>query len=218
MQNKKKLLIFDFDGTLFDSIRYLSEAEVNAVNEMGWKPITLDFARKTIGLSLSVIYEQVSGDKSLSKLQEFTDRFNKYFFARAKEAGYFDGIEEMLASLKEKGFILTIATGKGRASLDRLDKMLGFDKYFDFNICPSESEPKPSPEMVNKLLKKYGLKPEDAVVIGDSEHDLKMAQNAGVDTVAVSYGAMSRKELEQYHPTKIVDTVRELQLTLEALK
>ena len=93
MQNKKKLLIFDFDGTLFDSIRYLSEAEVNAVNEMGWNPITLDFARKTIGLSLSVIYEQVSGDKSLSKLQEFTDRFNKYFFARAKEAGYFDGIE-----------------------------------------------------------------------------------------------------------------------------
>ena len=209
MQNKKKLLIFDFDGTLFDSIRYLSEAEVNAVNEMGWNPITLDFARKTIGLSLSVIYEKVSGDKSLSKLQEFTDRFNKYFFARAKEAGYFDGIEEMLASLKEKGFILTIATGKGRASLDRLDKMLGFDKYFDFNICPSESEPKPSPQMVNKLLRKY--------VIGDSEHDLKMAQNAGVDTVAVSYGAMSRKELAQYHPTKIVDTVQELQQTLEVL-
>ena len=208
MQNKKKLLIFDFDGTLFDSIRYLSEAEVNAVNEMGWNPITLDFARKTIGLSLSVIYEQVSGDKSLSKLQEF---------ARAKEAGYFDGIEEMLASLKEKGFILTIATGKGRASLDRLDEMLGFDKYFDFNICPSESEPKPSPQMVNKLLRKYDLRPEDAVVIGDSEHDLKMAQNAGVDTVAVSYGAMSRKELAQYHPTKIVDTVQELQQTLEVL-
>ena len=55
------------------------------------------------------------------------------------------------------------------------------------------------------------------VVIGDSEHDLKMAQNAGVDTVAVSYGAMSRKELAQYHPTKIVDTVQELQQTLEVL-
>ena len=51
-------------------------------------------------------------------------------------------LKKCLPLLKEKGFILTIATGKGRASLDRLDEMLGFDKYFDFNICPSESEPK----------------------------------------------------------------------------
>ena len=110
MLNKKKLIIFDFDGTLFDSIKYLSQAEVNAVKEMGWKPITEDYARKTIGLSLSVIYERVSGDTTLSKLQEFTDRFNKFFFSKVKEVGYFEGIESMLATLKEKGFILTIAT------------------------------------------------------------------------------------------------------------
>ena len=218
MLNKKKLIIFDFDGTLFDSIKYLSQAEVNAVKEMGWKPITEDYARKTIGLSLSVIYERVSGDTTLSKLQEFTDRFNKFFFSKVKEVGYFEGIESMLATLKEKGFILTIATGKGRASLDRLDKMLGFEKYFAATICPSESEPKPSPMMVNLLLEKYRLKPEEAVVIGDSEHDLKMARNAGVDSVAVTYGAMSRKELEEYCPTYIVDTVQQLQQTLEAMK
>lgn len=218
MQNKKKLLIFDFDGTLFDSIKALSLAEVNAVNEMGWNPITEEYARKTIGLSLSVIYENISGDKSLSRLQEFTDRFNKFFFGKVAEIGYFDGIETMLASLKEKGFILTIATGKGRQSLDRLDKLLGFDKYFDFTVCPTESEPKPSPMMVNLLLAKYGLKPEDAVVIGDSEHDLKMARNAGVDAVAVTYGAMSREELAQFNPLKIADTVKELQSTLESMK
>ncbi len=154
MQNKKKLLIFDFDGTLFDSIRYLSEAEVNAVNEMGWNPITLDFARKTIGLSLSVIYEQVSGDKSLSKLQEFTDRFNKYFFARAKEAEVISmELKKCLPLLKEKGFILTIATERAEPALIVWMRCLVLINTLISISVRQNLNQKPSPQMVNKLLR-----------------------------------------------------------------
>lgn len=206
--------MFDFDGTLFDSIRGLSEAEVNAVKEMGWKPITLDYAKGTIGLSLSTIYENLTGDKTHSKLDEFTARFNNYFFKKVPEIGFFSGIEEMLLKLKDHGFILTIATGKGRQSLDRLDSMLKFERFFAANIGPNESAPKPDPLMVYKLLEKFGLKPEEAVVIGDSEHDMRMAANAGVDAIAVTYGASGEEELKRFNPIAIAHSVNELEQIL----
>jgi phosphoglycolate phosphatase len=108
-------------------------------------------------------------------------------------------------ALKDEGFKLAIATGKSRRGLDRVLKKLELDDYFHASRCADETLSKPHPLMINELLVELDVPQREAVMIGDTEWDMKMADNAEVRKIAVSFGAHKPERLHACRPDLFVD-------------
>jgi phosphoglycolate phosphatase len=121
----------------------------------------------------------------------------------------FSGMRELLASL-QKERILGIATGKSRRGLDRSLEATGLKPYFQASRCADETHPKPHPAMLLELMDELGVAAQGALMIGDTSHDLEMARAAGVDALAVTYGAHAEENLRSCQPRACVASVAEL--------
>ena len=140
--------------------------------------------------------------------KELTDIFRQqYIDLDPTPSPLFDGSLPLLNWLKENEYILAVATGKARAGLNRALSSVDMLDFFEYSICADEAMSKPHPEMVNRLLAKTSTAAEQAIVIGDSVHDLKMANNAGVDAIGVTSGANTFNELSEHSPLKIFQQV-----------
>jgi len=117
---------------------------------------------------------------------------------------------ETLDGLRERGIELAVATGKSRRGLDRVLVSLGLADYFDSTRCADETQSKPHPRMLHEILVTRGKSPGDAVMIGDSEYDMDMARQAGVRSVAVSFGVHSTDRLASCGPLAVIDALPEL--------
>ena len=128
----------------------------------------------------------------------------------------FPGVPTMLGRLRDGGRKLAIATGKSRKGLDRSLETCGLQSYFAASRCADETEPKPHPAMLNELMRELALASHDLLMIGDTSHDLDMAASAGVDAIAVTYGAHSEEALRAKAPKSVVGSVEELDAWLTA--
>ncbi len=209
-KNKYKLLIFDFDGTLVDSINPIAKGIIQAAECIGAPPCTLEEAKGMIGLSLDQIFRKTAPGFPPEMSKDYYNFYTKYFFEIDPSIGYFPGTQEMLDKLKSQGYRLAIATGKHRRGLDRFVKRLNIDKTFDDTICVDESASKPDPLMIQMLMDRAGVTKEETLLIGDSEHDGQTANNAGVDFVGVTFGARTREELKAFKPVFIADSFDEI--------
>lgn len=116
----------------------------------------------------------------------------------------------MLDDLKNQDYLLAIATGKSRAGLNRAIDEVGLQGYFDASRTADETHSKPHPAMLHELTGQLGEPMKRTVMIGDTTHDLLMANNAGASGIAVQYGAHPPKELQRLHPVYSADSVEEL--------
>ena len=116
----------------------------------------------------------------------------------------------MLAELQSAGHILAIATGKSRLGLERALDHSGLRALFRASRCADECHSKPHPQMLEELMAEFGVAGEATLMIGDTSHDLLMAQNAGVAGLAVTYGAHPHDHLLEYRPLACLHTVAEL--------
>jgi len=114
---------------------------------------------------------------------------------RENEPPLYQGIPELLAELRARERRLAVATGKALRGVDRALASSGLAPYFEATRCADEGFPKPHPDMVLKLLDETGVEAGRALVVGDTTHDLELAANAGVDAVAVCYGAHDEARL-----------------------
>ena len=105
---------------------------------------------------------------------------------------------DILEKLNQENYFLAVATGKSRRGLDRSLIETGLDKYFHTTRCADETISKPHPQMLLEIIDFFGLKAADTLMVGDSEYDLQMANNAGTESVAVSYGVHDAVRLQQY--------------------
>jgi phosphoglycolate phosphatase len=121
----------------------------------------------------------------------------------------FPGMRELLVSLSGTS-TLAIATGKSRRGLDRALKVTGLAPHFRASRCADETQPKPHPAMLHELMAELGASPAEMLMVGDTSHDLRMAAAAGVDAVAVSYGAHAREGLLACGPRGCAASVEEL--------
>jgi phosphoglycolate phosphatase len=123
----------------------------------------------------------------------------------------FDGVEAMLNRLCEQGHELAVATGKARRGLVRAwNHHQGLSNYFVASRCADETQSKPNPDMLNQLLSERQFDIEEAVMVGDSIHDLNMAKSIGMDCIGVSFGAASKESLEALEPLIVADSISEL--------
>jgi phosphoglycolate phosphatase len=205
-----ELLVFDWDGTLIDSASTIVACIQAACRDLGL-PVPDDArASHVIGLGLHDALSHAIPGLPEGEYARVVEHYRRHFVARDPEIQLFSGTEMMLASLRERGHILAVATGKSRAGLARALENTGLRELFASSRCADECAPKPAPDMLHALIDELDVSPASTLMIGDTMHDLKMAANAGVDAVAVSYGAHPKPELVALGPLACLDSVDEL--------
>lgn len=207
---KYSLVVFDWDGTLMDSTHSIVAAIQAACRDMDLPVPAAENASWVIGLSLEAALRSAVPDLTDKDVPAFLERYRIHYLLRDPEIKLFDGVGELLASLAGMGVMLAVATGKSRVGLNRALKATGLAHGFDATRCADETFSKPHPAMLLELMETLQVKPSRVVMIGDTSHDLQMAANAGVDAVAVTYGAHSVTELRGYSPAGMVNSVSEL--------
>ncbi len=205
----KTLIIFDWDGTLMDSIGLIVDSMHVAGETHGFK--TTDKAVKDIiGLSLmngiKILYPQAND----AQLLEIQQTYAEYYIANSHSTPLFEPIERMLQTLQRQSKTLAVATGKKRKGLDRVLDASDSHDYFAITRCADESGSKPDPQMLTDILDYTQQQVSDAVFIGDSIYDIQMATALGMTSIAVNYGTATSAELAEQNPTYQVDTPQAL--------
>lgn len=211
LNNPYSLLVFDWDGTLIDSIEQITTSLQAASKMICHENITEEAARNVIGLGLQEAIERLHPNKPHAQIEKIADAYRQhYLHENTVPAPLFDGVIDMLNELLDKGFTLAIATGKSRAGLDRSLVEHPVSHYFTTTRCAGENRSKPHPEMLLGILSDTQNESRHTLMIGDSEHDLMMAKNADIDSVAVTHGAHSADRLLQHKPLLCLDRVTDL--------
>ncbi|HVS63775.1 MAG TPA: HAD-IA family hydrolase [Thermoanaerobaculia bacterium] len=205
-----RLLIFDWDGTLRDSIGSIIGCALEAAAEHGLEA-TAGAVRASVGLGLDEAIRLWCPDAADDVRRCVRKSYGRLWIDRwHARADLFPGVEEALTRLHADGYWMAVATGKGRAGLQR-DFGHGTGQrvsgLFLASRTADETTPKPSPAMVHEILDELGVRPEEAIVIGDSRHDLEMAANAGCAAVGVEGGALPARELRRYGPRVVLPGV-----------
>lgn len=238
--HKYDLVIFDWDGTLMDSIGKIIICIENMARALALPiPAEADI-RNVIGLSMTQALQVLFPCGLLSSSQRFSafpeedmstvstvstgteacyitmraEFKTQYLHLDATPTPIFDQAPQLLESLTMAGYQLAVATGKARAGLNRVWEQSGLGHYFIASRCADEAPSKPHPEMILSLLQELQIQPECALMVGDSLLDLTMATNAGIDSIGVTYGAHSEAVLQQAKPIALIDSPQQLFLHL----
>ena len=209
-----RLLVFDWDGTIIDSAGAIVDCIVEAARDSGLEVPTRERASHTIGLGLHDALRLAVPDLPAERYPEFVASYRRHFLARQDAMRLFDGMRELLSELS-KSHVLAIATGKSRRGLDRALDAGELRALFAASRCADETNPKPHPAMLLELMDQLSHSRAETLMIGDTSHDLEMARAAGVDALAVTYGAHNEEGLRACGPLGCISTVRELERWLK---
>ena len=208
MNSPVKLVIFDWDGTLFDSVGQIV-ASLQFAAQQFQQPLTDDDAKSIIGLGLPEVAQRLF--PSVPELHvDILQAYSEHYVANSVEDAWFEGISDMLYALKEEGIKLAVATGKSRKGLDRVLKQTNSEELFVTTRAASETRSKPHPLMLEEILAETGVQAEHAIMVGDTSYDLEMAMNIAMPSVGVTYGVHTVETLLQFKPLSVVDDVSSL--------
>ncbi|CAA0089404.1 Phosphoglycolate phosphatase [Zhongshania aliphaticivorans] len=200
------LIIFDWDGTIIDSSDKIVFCMQQAASQCGFPVCSADSIRNIIGLELSVAIAMLYPELDSAAVQEIRAWYVRCFIEADKEpCQLFPGVESTLHALKHQGHDLCVATGKSRRGLDRVFTGLDISALFSASRCADETASKPDPLMLHQLCVEMSVNPCDAVMVGDTEYDLEMANKIAMPSVGVSYGAHSSERLVRWSPLVIID-------------
>lgn len=205
-----QLIVFDWDGTLADSAALIARAIQSACADLELPVPDEAAARYVIGLGLNDALRHVAPTLAEVDYPRLSARYRTHYMGGDPQIPLFSGAEQMLEALGTRGHRLGIATGKSRRGLDRALEQAGIGHRFALTRCADEGQPKPHPDMLLHLMRRLAVAPEATLMIGDTTHDLLLAANAGVDAVAVDYGAHPHDALETVRNLGIVGSVAEL--------
>lgn len=206
-----QLIVFDWDGTLMDSEGEILSCMRAAIRDLELEPRTDDELRNIIGLGLQEALRTLYPQGSNSELQQLTARYRHHFLeSPRRRSELFPGVQEMIVELHEAGHFLAVATGKGRQGLNKVLRQTELEQYFHTTRCADECHSKPNPQMLHEIMDYLGVEADNALMIGDTEYDLQMATNAGVDSLAVSYGVHDTQRLIECQPLDCLSSVEEL--------
>ncbi len=204
------LIAFDWDGTLFDSTAIITQSIQAAVRDVGGREPSTEQASYVIGMGLMQALAHAAPDVPPEKYPELGARYRHHYASRADELTLFDGVLPLLADLKARQHWLAVATGKSRRGLNDCLRSVPLQGVFDDSRTADETAGKPHPLMLQELMAVWGVPPERTLMIGDTTHDLLMAQNAGCPSVGVAYGAHDHTGFDAHGPLFVAHTVREL--------
>ncbi|WP_150267073.1 HAD family hydrolase [Paenibacillus tepidiphilus] len=202
----EKNVIFDFDGVIINS----HEVQVKALQQSyrlicgEGEPPFQEFFRNS-GDSLQRIFAKLDLPLSMIPIYQQVSREN------IASIQIYPGMRELLQEIRNYGIPCALCTGKDRSRTLEILKHHRLGEYFDFIVCSDDvHHPKPHRESIDLILTHLQLAGQDSVMIGDGINDIVCARNAGIQSIAVSWGDVSKEELRLQQPTLLVETVEEL--------
>ncbi|OLF59885.1 HAD family hydrolase [Aeromonas veronii] len=222
-----RLAIFDWDGTLMDSVGRIVACVQGAARDCELAVPAPAQIRQIIGLSLGVAMSRLfplcsgsgsgsgsgatSGERQIAAL---IDRYRHHYLHDATPSPLFAGAGELLHDWRSRGLQLAVATGKSRRGLDGVLDETGLRPLFVTSRGADEARSKPDPLMLEQILDELGLSPRQAVMIGDSVHDMAMAEAIAMPRIGVTWGVDSRDALSRHGPVAVVDSMTALRALL----
>ena len=211
------LVVFDWDGTLLDSVASIVDCTQRALKELDQPPVEAQRIRSAIGLGLREIVERFAPGCDDALFHQIVEVYGKHWFATyGNQSVLFPGVPELLDRLGQKGVLLAVATAKGRRGLEMDLERTGLTGFFHASRTVDEARSKPHPQMLLDILKELGMRAGESLMVGDTVHDLQMAGNAGISCVAVASGTESRLLLAEQAPLACLENVGELEAWLSA--
>ncbi|WP_097461091.1 HAD family hydrolase [Mangrovitalea sediminis] len=207
-----RAVIFDWDGTLVDSLDHIAGSLRRAALEIGFPARTEAAYRNIIGLGIVEALDELYPGITRQDMKALREAYSRHFFSETTApSSLFEGIPELLVGLRRAGRQLAVATGKSRRGLDRALNSSGLGPHFEITRCADETLSKPDPLMLKEILAYFRLEPSEAVMIGDTVYDLDMAQRIGMPSIGVTWGVHEANDFASFEPRAIVDTVDALQ-------
>lgn len=211
MNHQAKLIVFDWDGTLMDSAAHIISCLQTALADLELPPKTDLEIKNIIGLGLREALAALCPEANDTELTTLTTRYREYFFHQEKEpTELFTGARELIKELQSQDYFLAVATGKGRRGLDKELSETGLGEFFPVTRCADESHSKPHPQMLLEIIDWYGVEASDTIMIGDTDYDLQMANNANTHAVGVTYGVHEKQRLLDCNPLACVNNIDDL--------
>lgn len=207
-----RLIVFDWDGTLMDSIATIAACADHARRDVGLEePEFAVRIREAIGLGLDTMARHILPRATDAERSAWAERYRFRWIDEYRERPVlFPGSRAAVERLHAEGYWLAIATGKGRAGLERDLEASGLREFFLATRTVNESPSKPSPVMLFEILEELGVRKDDALMIGDTTFDLDMAKNAGMDAVAVLCGTHNADALNARAPLACLASAADL--------
>ncbi len=204
------LVVFDWDGTLFDSTALIVRCIQLACADIGVPVPSAERAAYVIGLGLHDALQHAVPGLPEARYPELGRRYRHHYFARQHEIVFFDGTLAMLQALKARGHLLAVATGKSRLGLDDALNTSALRGLFDATRTADETASKPDPRMLIELMDEFQIAPDRTLMIGDTTHDLQLARNAGTASIGVSYGAHDPGTFDGYGTRHVAHSMSDL--------
>jgi len=213
------LLVFDWDGTLMDSVSTIVECTRTTLDELGLPQLPEALIRGSVGLSVEATVRRLTpgGEPDAETARRIQETYRRNWFDTYRDRPIlFPGVGDLLASLQAAGYLLAVATGKSRRGLARDLEACGLAPVFHATRTADEARSKPDPQMLHALLAELGAQPRRALMVGDSIWDLQMAGAAAMPAVAVATGAHPRPDLLAENPLACFDAVGQLAAWLDS--
>jgi phosphoglycolate phosphatase len=214
-KNNFDLIVFDWDGTLYDSTALITRAIQESARDVGMRVPTREQAAYVIGMGLKDALQYAVPDLPESRYAELSARYRHHYLHGEEALDLFEGAENLLNELKGAGYKLAIATGKNRQGLDRVLAASTLQHMFDLTRTADETRSKPHPQMLLEILSETNIEAGRSLMVGDTTHDLQLAINAGTQAAAVAYGAHDPAPLLAMNPRVCVHSVAELRAWLQ---
>ncbi len=212
-----KVVIFDWDGTLIDSVEHIADSLHHAATSLGLPPRERSAYRNIIGLGIVEALNSLYPGLSAQELTQIRENYSRYFFTReTTPQSVFSGASELLGALTKLRVGRAVATGKSRRGLDIALTSTGLKSHFEITRCADETRSKPDPTMLQEIIRHFAIDPEEAIMVGDTSYDLEMAQRIGMPAIGVQWGVHDEQTLKKYSPVAIVNSMQELHETLLA--
>ena len=209
-----KLVIFDWDGTVMDSVPKIVNCMHQSALACGVTPPSDEAIQNIIGLSLERAVATLFPEQQALHTKLIAGYKHQYKHLDVTPTPLFANVEHTLAALQSQGTLLAVATGKSRAGLERLLDETKLRKYFVATRTSDDALSKPAPDMVLQLLAELNISHQDALMIGDTKIDMAMAKAANIDRLGVTMGVHNALQLSEYAPIATVDCYLQLQARL----
>lgn len=211
MNNRFDLVIFDWDGTLINSIDWIVRCLQKSAESCNCMIPSPKAARNVIGLSLDNAVKTLFPNIDVETRERLRQSYSlEYSSWQTSRNDLFAGVYDMLVQLKDSGYLLAVATGKTRAGLERALQATGTEDLFCITRCADETASKPDPKMLTDIIRHMGASNSRTIMVGDTIHDLQMAKNAQISAIAVVCGAHPEPLLKQHQPLACLQQPTEL--------
>lgn len=206
-----KAAIFDWDGTVVDSVEHIVDCLLHASTSIGFPGLERPVYRNIIGLGLVEALRALYPDITPGQMTEMRTAYSSHFMTTsANHQRVFQGMTDILEELHRRQRHCAIATGKSRRGLDLALNASQLAPWFHVSRCADETRSKPDPAMLVEILEHFRLEPHEAVMIGDTSYDMQMAASIGMPAIGVTWGVHTPDTLALHNPRAIVSEVAEL--------